>query len=207
MKKRVIAGLLLAAAAAAVYVCALDAQQRALSGKLIRLHVVAASDLPEDQARKLLVRDAVLRSAQTLLADADDPRRTLENHLSELARCAQQALEEDGRAEAVTVRLGAERFPTRRYASFSLPAGVYESLRICIGPAEGRNWWCVVFPSLCYAATAGELEPAARAGGFTEGEVRLITGESGEYVLKFRILELLQAVKRRLFPSALEAAS
>ena len=195
--------LQLAAAVLAVLTAAscayLQSAQKSLAGKLIRLHVVANSDSAADQARKLQVRDAVLACAQQALADAEDPRAALAEALPALQQAAQERLRALGDGSPVTVTLCKERFPTRAYETFSLPAGVYESLRVRIGSAQGHNWWCVVFPALCMSAGMDELELAAQAAGMTQGEVRLITGEDAGFELKFRTLELLQKLKALLF--------
>ena len=172
-----------------------QAEQQRLSAKLIRLHVVANSDSAHDQAVKLEVRDAVFTAAKTLLDGTDDPHATLAGHLDEIAAAAEARLRTLGEAHPVTVRLGKERFPTREYDTFALPAGVYESLRVTIGAGEGHNWWCVVFPSLCLTSSMDELELAAQTAGFSDEEIRLITGEESGFVLKFRVLELLQKLK------------
>ena len=177
----------------------LQARQQALAGKLIRLHVVANSDSNYDQAVKLQVRDAVLSETQRLLNDADNPKQALSDGLGEIEAAAGERLRALGCEVPVRVTLGKEVFPTREYDTFTLPAGVYESLRVSIGAAEGHNWWCVVFPSICLSASMDELEQAAEAAGITEGELRLITGESEGYVLKFKVLELLQELKTVIF--------
>ena len=124
--------------------------------------------------------------------------RALEVHLDEIAQAAQTCLSELGEDAPVRVRLGKELFPTREYETFALPAGVYESLRVTIGEGEGHNWWCVVFPSICLTASMDELELAAQTAGFSDGEIRLITGADEGFVLKFRALELLQRLKALL---------
>lgn len=198
MKKRISALILIATLALGLLGCAvLQAGQRQLAAKLIRLHVVANSDSDEDQAVKLRVRDAVLQAAQPYITGPDAEGALAEN-LGALERAAAKALRSLGREDAVSVTLQNEAFPTRAYETFSLPAGVYRTLRVTIGAGAGHNWWCVVFPTLCTAASLDELETAAAAGGFSEGEVKLITGAEDGYVLKFRILELLEALKARL---------
>lgn len=177
----------------------LQAQQQALASKLIRLHVVANSDSSYDQAVKLEVRDAVLSVTQQLLKDADDPKQALSDGLGEIELAASAKLCALGCDAPVRVWLGKEVFPTREYDTFTLPAGVYESLRVSIGQAEGHNWWCVVFPSICLTASMDELEQAAQTAGLTEGELQLITGESEGVVLKFKTLELLQKLKAAIF--------
>lgn len=192
MKKTILAVLALLAALTAT-AAALQGEQQALAGKLVRLHVVANSDSEQDQALKLQVRDAVLEASEGL--EAED----LEAALPRLQAAAQTCLREQGNGDPVTVSLGEERFPTRLYDNFALPAGVYRSLRVTIGAGEGHNWWCVAFPSICFRATAAEVQDAAVSAGFTEEEVRLITGDGGGYVLKFKALELLERLKAWLF--------
>lgn len=172
----------------------LAAKQRRLAGKLIRLHVVASSDAPDDQARKLLVRDAVLPVAAALTdgcADADAARRRLAAGLPELETAARSALRSAGSDEPVRVSLGSELFPRRDYPTFSLPAGPYTALRVTVGAGSGHNWWCVAFPALCLPATTEGLADAAKTAGLTGEEVDLITGDSAPVRLKFRALEWL----------------
>lgn len=194
MKLRIFAWLLLVAAAA-ILIFSADSYltQRSLAAKTIRLHVVANSDSDEDQAEKLRVRDAVLRNVAALTADCGDAnaaRTVLASHLNELQTSAQRCTE-----KTVTVSLGEERFATRYYDTFTLPAGIYPSLRVKIGAAQGHNWWCVVFPSLCTAATANEFSECAAAGGFDDSETELVTGGEEKYVLRFKTLEWLQELQ------------
>ena len=199
MKKRVISiAALLFAALMLVSGTLVQAEQRRLAEKLIRLHVVANSDSSRDQQIKLRVRDAVLEKTQALLDGAEAPRETLEANLDEIAQTAEDCLRSLGAETPVTVRLGKELFPTRTYETFALPAGVYESLRVRIGAGEGHNWWCVVFPSICLTASMDELELAAQTTGFTDGEIRLITEADEGFVLKFRAVELVQKLKNFL---------
>ena len=196
MQKRTLALVLLIVSALTVSVCAaLQVQQQRMSEKIIRLHVVANSDSGADQAIKLRVRDAVLAAAEPVLGSADDPEQALAAELPALECAAAEMLRALGREESVSVTLQNERFPTRDYETFSLPAGVYRTLRVTIGAGEGHNWWCVVFPTLCTAASLDEFESAAASGGFTDGELRLITGADEGYVLKFKTLEWLEKLK------------
>ncbi len=167
----------------------LNGQSAALAGKVVRLHVVGASDSEADQAVKLRVRDAVLSAAEPWLEGVSDRAQAeavLAAHLEELAQAGAEAA---GFSVPVTARMeeGAW-FPTKEYTDFSLPAGRYTALKIILGEGEGRNWWCVVFPPLCMGAVTEET--AQRAGGFSEDQVRLITGEDQGYVIRFKALEL-----------------
>ena len=167
--------------------------QRVLSEKLIRLHVVAASDSEADQQLKLKVRDAVLETADGLLTGAEDAKeaeKLLSGGLSEIEKAAETAVEDNGYSYPVAVTLGTESFPTRKYDTFSLPAGDYLSLRVIIGEGKGKNWWCVCYPPLCEKA-AVSFEDA----GLSDKEVMLITGDTDSVKIKFFALELLQKLR------------
>jgi len=174
--------------------------QTSLSEKVVRLHVLAHSDSEEDQALKLQVRDAVLERAESLLrqvSDRGEAESLLRGRLLELERIAQDTVAEAGYAYPVTLELADSEFPTREYDGFTLPAGTYLALRVLIGDAEGQNWWCVVFPPLCAAASA-DIPAAALAAGLEAEEVRLITEDSAGYVLKFKTVELWQSLRQTL---------
>ncbi|MBR4703219.1 MAG: stage II sporulation protein R [Oscillospiraceae bacterium] len=171
-----------------------EAAAAPLRGKVLRLRVVAASDSPEDQARKLLVRDEALALLTPLLEDCSDlseARAAVEESLPELCRRAEALLRSGDAPAPVRGRLGEEDCPLRDYGSFALPAGRYETLTLTVGPGEGHNWWCVVFPPLCLAAAEEEGEDSLAV--FSPGEVKLLRGEGR--VLRLRCLELWQKLR------------
>lgn len=174
-------------AALAITLCAgtwAQGRQQAISSSLVRLHIIAVSDEPEEQALKLRVRDSVLEYLTPVLENAQDSteaREIIRRELGSIRTVAQESSE----GRAVTVTLGQEYYPTREYGSFSLPAGRYESLRITLGAGEGHNWWCVVFPLLCVSAAGQDRALDAMNGG----DRALITEADG-YELRFRIVEL-----------------
>ena len=173
--------------------------QDELADKVVRLHVLANSDSEEDQALKLQVRDAVLDRAEDLLAQSSsraEAEGKLRGQLLEFERLAEAVVRDSGYDYEVTAELADTEFPTREYEGFTLPAGEYLALRILIGEAAGRNWWCVVFPPLCTAATA-DVPASAMAAGFTEDEVRLITEEDQGYVLKFKAVEFWETLREK----------
>lgn len=183
--------------AALVWTGALLADRQRLSRELVRLHVVASSDSAQAQEQKLMVRDAVLESLRQGLADLTDVEQAKEyimQHLPELERIANEVLSSAGSGDRAAVSLTEEAFPTREYDTFSLPAGIYESLRIVIGEGEGHNWWCVVFPELCLPATVEGFEDAAEAGGFPDSLTGALSGEDG-YQIRFFFLDLLGKVE------------
>ena len=168
-----------------------------LRDSLIRLHVVGASNAADDQAVKLRVRDAVMAWIQREMRgidSIDDARTYLRSHLADLESVANGTLEENGVTDRASVSFLEEEFPVREYDTFSLPSGVYQSLRIRIGEAEGKNWWCVVFPSLCLGATAEEMRDTAAASGFDDDLTDTLTGERG-YEIRFFLLDCLGALE------------
>ncbi len=172
--------------------------QKALSEKLIRMHVIANSDSPEDQSLKLEVRDAVNAYLSEKLSNCSDTSAAAEIIMSDyeqIENVAESTLLKRGCGYPVGVILSAEFYPTRHYEDFSLPAGEYSSLQIKIGDAEGENWWCVVFPPLC---TSAVTEDDLSEMDLTEDEIDLITSDDGGVVFKFGILELIHRIKMRL---------
>lgn len=155
-----------------------SARSAALSGSLVRLHVVAVSDDAEEQAIKLRVRDSVLAYLEPRLEGVQDAAGAREL----IGSAAETAAE----GREVSVTLGREYYPTRDYGTFALPAGSYESLRVVLGEGRGHNWWCVVFPPLCLSAA--ETESALETLGGDSAQ--LLSGEGEGVVFKFRLLEL-----------------
>lgn len=165
-------------------------QQEQLADKLTRLHVVANSDRPEDQALKLQVRDAVLAE----IRPEDDPAD--EGLLLRLKAVAEGAVAAAGEDQAVTVYRTRMYFDTREYDTFALPAGEYDAVRVELGEAAGRNWWCVLFPPLCAGACQEDLEDIGSLAGLTKDEVSYISGDGTEYVIRFKIVEWWGQLKR-----------
>ncbi len=191
--------LLVLAAALTLFCSWLGGYRECLSGKLLRLHVVANSDSDADQALKLEVRDAVLDCAAGYLENVSDVRaaeQVLGAHLAELAGAGQAVVREKGYDYAVRASLGTSHFPTKTYNGFALPAGDYRALRVTIGAGEGRNWWCVVFPALCVSA-ASEWQDTAVSGGLSDEDVRLMAEEDEGYVLRFKCLELWDKLSQK----------
>lgn len=177
------------------------ADRKTLNEELIRLHVVANSDSEEDQAIKLQVRDAVVESLQSAMedmADIGEARAYLEENLPKIQAVANQVLTSAGVNADAVVTLAKEAFDTRYYDTFTLPAGVYESLRITIGEGEGHNWWCVVFPSLCMPATTSGFEDVAAGAGFDDALTATLEGQEG-YEIRFFLLDKLGELENMLF--------
>ena len=185
-------------AALLIFVCFvsivdLAADRKELHDSLIRLHVVGASDGESDQAVKLQVRDTVtvwLQGELNGIHNAAQARDYLRDHLAQIEKVANETLADAGVDQQATVSFLEEEFPVREYETFTLPSGVYHSLRIRIGEAAGKNWWCVVFPTLCLGATSAEMKDTAVSAGFDEDLADTLSGEDG-YELRFFLLDCL----------------
>ena len=155
-----------------------------ISDSLIRLHVLAVSDEEEEQAVKLRVRDAVLSFLSPQLetvTDKAEAGQIVSSSLPQIRAAAESAAE----GREVSVSFTREKYPTRRYGSFALPAGEYDSLRVILGEGQGHNWWCVVFPPVCL----GVEREAALSDAVGEETFQILCG-GGNTALRFRLLEL-----------------
>lgn len=176
----------------------LEKEQNSLADQVLRLHVLAHSDSPEDQALKLKVRDRVLAEAEQIMpqgVNVEEATNVLADNLSCFARAGEQVVSEEGFDYPVQVELEQVWFPTREYEDFSLPAGEYQALRVIIGDGGGQNWWCVVFPPLCLNSVSESVQETAAEAGLEDRQVALITGESEGYVVKFKAIELWEKLK------------
>ncbi|MBQ8287639.1 MAG: stage II sporulation protein R [Clostridia bacterium] len=166
----------------------------------IRLHILAASDSEEDQALKLTVRDALLCEIAEWtegVTDKESGEAILRERLTELEEIAEDTLEKAGHPCDVTATLTTEYYPTRQYEGVRLPAGEYTSLQVKIGAAEGKNWWCVLFPNLC--TSTAKAEEAMAETGFSKSQIRLLTeDEDPRYTIRFRIVEGFAKLGRTL---------
>ncbi|MGI6176485.1 MAG: stage II sporulation protein R [Christensenellales bacterium] len=125
--------------------------QEAVNHDVLRLHVVANSDSDEDQQVKLAVRDAVLLYMEDIHpADAQQAYGAVANDLDALTRVAQDVLQEQGLAYDAKMEIGQFDFPAKTYQDITYPAGKYDALRVVLGEGKGQNWWCVMFPPLCF---------------------------------------------------------
>lgn len=165
---------------------------------VIRFHVLAESDLPEDQALKLKVRDAILENISPLLAacnDYDEACALLTKKKERIKEIAEDTIKANGGSYTASAEIVREEYPTRIYDEFTLPSGVYTSMKITIGKGEGKNWWCVLFPSVCNSfSVVPKSDPKEDyiAAGFTPEQYRLIRKDSAPtYKVRFKILEML----------------
>lgn len=183
--------------------------QKKIADNVIRLHIIANSDDEKDQELKLKVRDAVIahmRDKYPEGASMDEAVAYVSNNLSEIRRVAEGVVRRSGSDMKVSVRFGEFPFPTKAYEDITLPAGMYRSVRIELGEARGKNWWCVMFPPLCIADdNTMRMSPESREqlkATIGEEGYRLVTdvgdGDDTEIKVKFKIVELVQSSRLKL---------
>lgn len=188
-------GFILAASCGWLRVAAASEQ---LPENILRLHVVANSDSAEDQALKLIVRDAVLQEASLWCQEAsslEEANAQVCTHLESISVAANSAIKQQGFTDIATTQVTEEFFPTRKYNTFTLPAGRYRTLRVKIGKAEGHNWWCVVFPALCLPAAGGDQKDVLAA--LPENQ-RAVAENPERYRVEFKLTELYEQLKNWL---------
>jgi stage II sporulation protein R len=137
-----------------------DPLQPAIASKILRFHVLANSDEVYDQSVKEKVRDAVGTYLQPLLEDAeslDETKRIVETNMDEIIEVAESTLNMHGYDYSVTASIANVDFPEKRYGSYTFPKGNYEALQIVIGEGKGKNWWCVLYPNMCFKGSVFEV--------------------------------------------------
>lgn len=168
-----------------------------LENSVFRLHVIANSDSKEDQNLKYIVRDKLLQYMNSYLSNTstkEDAFKIANEHLDEFKQVAINTIKEQGYSYNVNVKVGNFEFPTKTYGDISLPAGFYDALRVEIGEAKGQNWWCVMFPPLCFVdVTSGVVPEESKKelqNNLSEEEFALISdNQSSNIQFKFKLLE------------------
>ena len=173
-----------------------------LEDRILRLHILAAGDDTASQEIKLHVRDAILNHIQSATAGAGTAKEAedaLTPLLPEIITVANQTLADYGVSYTATAELVTEFFPIKQYGSVLLPPGEYRALRIVLGEGDGKNWWCMLYPSLCFTegitATLPDEEREELRGFLSEEEYdTLFSGKGKKPVFRFRIVELLKKI-------------
>ena len=177
---------------AAIFLAVIPTEaESAVYDDTIRLHILANSDSKEDQELKLKVRDAVLREFSDEL-NTQESKKMVEGKISFLLKdieaFSENIIVSEGYSYSVRASLGDEWYDTREYDGFTLPGGIYTSLRIVIGEGEGKNWWCVMFPPLCLDMATDQAEKDDAIKKYSDEEISLISGKG--YRIKFKLLEM-----------------
>lgn len=174
--------------------------QQSIAGKVLRFHVLANSDSESDQQLKLKVRDAVGAQMAEVLSDAEslsDCERLVTENMEEIRQTAEKVIAQQGYDYTVEAFLQEVSFPVKTYGDYTFPAGEYEALELVIGAGEGHNWWCVMYPNMCFSGTVYEVvdEDAKR-------ELRRVLSEdeyeeiliSGDYEVQFKYFTFLNGL-------------
>lgn len=173
--------------------------------KLIRFHVLANSDSEEDQNLKLKVRDAIIDYLQPKLINSssiEESEQIIISEYNNLEKIGKNIIKENGYNYDIKVGIDYSNFPAKQYSNVVLPAGEYKALRIIIGSGQGKNWWCVMFPPLCFVdeqkGTIDKETDARLREVLTEEEYEMVTQKSATEVnkvkFKFKIVEILQDI-------------
>lgn len=168
-----------------------------ISNSVFRLHVIANSDSQEDQNLKYIVRDELLKYMNTLTQNISSKEAAIElakQHEEEFYKIAKKTIEENGYNYDVKIEIGNFFFPTKHYGDISLPSGYYDSLKVEIGNASGQNWWCVMFPPLCFVDMSTGIVPDESKETIQENleneEYALISqSENSNISFKFKLVE------------------
>lgn len=163
-----------------------------ISDKILRLHIIANSDSTEDQDLKLKVKNYFLENTADLFVGQtlDENIEIAKENIDYIEKICNTCIEQNGFDYEAEVTVDREYFDTRVYDDFTLPAGVYNSIRITIGQGNGHNWWCIVFPSVCLSACTKSMDDY-----LTDEEMELV-GDG--YTPKFKVIEIYEKIKAKL---------
>ncbi len=169
-----------------------------LSSNVFRLHIIANSDSEEDQNLKYIIRDELIDYMNSLCGNSSSKEETVDivsNHINDFTQIANNIIQENGFSYFASVEIGNFEFPTKTYADISFPSGYYDALKVKLGDSKGQNWWCVLYPSLCFIDTTSGIVPDNSKedlqNNLTSEEYQLISDKSStEINLKFRLIEL-----------------
>ena len=162
--------------------------------KMLRMHVIANSDTPEDQELKLKVRDSVLSAGKEIFdgsITSTEAKEKIEPHIEYLENVALETIQNEGFDYGVNITIDNEYFNTRTYDNqITLPAGNYNAIKVIIGEGKGQNWWCVMFPPMCLPSAVAEC---GISDVLTEDEAEIVT-ETEKYKFKFKIIEIFEEI-------------
>ena len=174
-----------------------------IADSVFRLHVIANSDTIEDQNLKFKVRDALIKYMNEISKECtskDEVINLAKDHSDDFYSIAKQVIEDNGYNYDVKINIGNFDFPTKKYGDISFPAGNYDALRVEIGNASGQNWWCVMFPPLCFVdVTSGVVPDDSKSmirDNLSDEEYSIISDSaSPDIQFKFSLIEMFQNFK------------
>ncbi|SHE92758.1 stage II sporulation protein R [Desulforamulus putei DSM 12395] len=156
--------------------------QHEFASQLIRFHVIANSNSLEDQTLKLHVRDVIVKEMKERFRQASsrqEAEQIVQSSMNEIKELAQAQIKREGKDYQVAVMMGDFAFPTKTYGNLTLPAGNYHAVRIVIGEGKGKNWWCILFPPLCFVDSVETLDKDEKAKG-----IKVFERDNVEFRLK-----------------------
>lgn len=173
-----------------------------LSNEMIRFHVVANSDTTEDQLLKQQVKDEIIHYMEPLLKESksiEETRRIINMCLPNIKNVAQEVVKKYGMEYEIYVNLDKANFPAKAYGDVILPSGEYEACRVIIGEGKGENWWCVMYPPLCYIDAASGVVPLQGKEqlkkNLNEEQYKLVVkNKDKKYVVKFKVVDAINSV-------------
>lgn len=170
-----------------------------ISDSVFRLHVIANSDSPADQNLKYIVRDSIIDYINEISSSATSKEEVLQiakSNIAEIQSIAINTVRKEGYDYSVNVEVGNFVFPKKTYGDITFPPGFYDALKVEIGEAKGQNWWCVMFPPLCFVDVTSGIVPdeskLKMQENLSQEEYKLISQESTNVKVKFKIVEVLQ---------------
>ena len=183
-------------------ICAISYAQNVstdIANSVFRLHVIANSDTPQDQDLKYKVRDNLLKYMNEICANCVTKQEAIDlvnKNKDKFKQIAEDTIKEEGYSYNVNIKIGNFQFPTKNYGDISLPAGYYDALRVEIGEAKGQNWWCVMFPPLCFVDITSGIVPEESKeqmeNNLSQEEFALVSDKSDIQIqFKFKLLEFL----------------
>ncbi len=189
-----------------VFICAfsyVNAVSANISSSVFRLHVIANSDSAEDQNLKYLVRDALIDYMNSVSKNSNSKDEAISiayQHKSDFYKIAKKVINDNGYDYNVNISIGNFAFPTKNYGDISLPAGYYDALKVEIGNASGQNWWCVMFPPLCFVDISTGIVPedskeTIKDSLHTEEYNLINSAQTADVKFKFKLLEFFQNIK------------
>ncbi len=186
-------------------ICYANAVSYNIENNIFRLHVIANSDSEEDQKLKYLVRDNIIKYINKLSVNTTTKQEVIDlayKNINNIKEIAKETVFQNGFNYDVAVRIGNFSFPTKNYGDISLPAGFYDAIRVEIGKSEGQNWWCVMFPPLCFVDVSSGVVPEESKQIMQENlsfeEYSLISENNAEMNFKFKIVEFFKNISIKL---------
>lgn len=186
-----------------------NAVSTGISSNVFRLHIIANSDSEEDQNLKYLVRDSLIAYMRQLTKNCTSKSEVIKmakEHILDFKKIAKLVVKNNGYDYDVDVQVGNFSFPLKTYGDVSFPSGYYDALKVKIGKASGHNWWCVMFPPLCFvdvtSATVPDESKEILKESLSEEDYNLVTQSSNIAEVKFKLVEVFNSITQKVAKEA-----